>query len=109
MTYDLETAHQVALARELTYAAGVPLRDRYGYAVPDEHVIVVLCAVHDHADDKEAGNAIGLFNALDEIQLADGCDIPIDEVYERRIVAALRPLTNTRKRVEPRQIADDQP
>jgi hypothetical protein len=101
---DLETAHQIACARELTYAAGVPLRDRYGYAASDEHIIVVLQALHDHADDKEAGDAIGLANALGEIQLADGYDTPIDERYERRIVAALRPLTDSRKRVEPRRI-----
>lgn len=101
---DLETAHQIACARELTYAAGVPLRDRYGYAARDQHIIIVLQAIHDHADDKEAGDAIGLANALGEVQLADGYDIPIDELYERRIVAALRPLTNTRKRVEPQHI-----
>lgn len=73
----LEDRHAVATARELTYAAGVPLRDRYGFAAPDDDVLA---------------NAIGAANMVGTVELADGYDTPIDEAYERRVVAAVRPV-----------------
>src|SRR5215467_7758327 len=42
---DYEARHRVAVARELTYAAGCPLRDRYGFAAADEDVLFVVDAV----------------------------------------------------------------
>ena len=93
----LENRHRLALAYELTAAADVPLRDRYGFAAREEDVLSVLAILTRLPDDAEAANAIGLANALGEIQLADGYDTPIDEDYERAIVAALRPLIEQRR------------
>ena len=93
----LEDRHRVALARELTFAAGVPLRDRYGFAAHDAHVLAVLAMVFAQPDDARAADEIGGANMLGDIELADGHDTPIDEEYERRIVAALRPLTEDRR------------
>lgn len=88
----LDDRHAIATARELTYAAGIPLRDRYGFAVPDEDVLHVVRLVAAHTDDEAAANAIGAANMLGEIELASGSDTPIDEAYERRIVVAVRPV-----------------
>lgn len=92
-----EDHHRIALARELTYAAGVPLRDRYGFAASDETVLAVVAAVAAHPGDEEAVTAIGGVNAVGEIELSMGYDTPTDEDYERRIVAALRPLVEQRR------------
>lgn len=94
---ELEDRHRVALARELTYAAGVPLRDRYGFAAPDEDVLVVVAAVFANPDNHAAANAIGAANMRGDVELAMGSDSPIDEEYERRIVEALRPLADDRR------------
>ena len=94
---DYDDDHRIAVARELTYAAGVPLRDRYGFAASDDDVLHVVGAVAAHPDDQAAADAIGLANATRDIELADGYDTPIDEDYERRIVAALRPLIEQRR------------
>ena len=92
-----EDRHRVAVARELTYAAGVPLRDRYGFAARDEHVLRVVGIVAAHPDDGVAVNEIGAANMLGDIELADGYDTPTGEEYEGRIVAALRPLVEQRR------------
>lgn len=100
----LEDRHCAALARELTYAAGVPLRDRYGFAASDEHVLAVLAAVFANPDDQTAVNAIGCANALGDIELAMGADTRTDEDYDRRIVAALRPLVEQRRNAAARSL-----
>lgn len=99
----LEDRHRVALARELTYAAGVPLRDRYGFAASDEDVQLVVETVFAFPGD-EAADAIGTANMLGTIELAAGSDTPIDEEYERRIVAALRPLVEQRRQAAGRAL-----
>jgi hypothetical protein len=38
MDTDYETHRRVAVARELTFAAGCPLRDRYGFAAAGKDV-----------------------------------------------------------------------
>lgn len=93
----LEDQHRLALARELTYAAGVPLRDRYGFAASDADVHRAVAAVFAHPDDEVAAAEIGAANAVGDIELADGYDTPINEDYELRIVAALRPLAQQRR------------
>lgn len=92
-----EDQHRAALARELTFAAGVPLRDRYGFAASDETVLFVLNAVFTHPAGRSAVNAIGAANAVGDIELAEGSDTPTSEEYEARIVAALRPLAEQRR------------
>jgi hypothetical protein len=92
-----EDHHRTALARELTAAAGVPLRDRYGFAASDESVLYVVNAVFAEPDDQRATDAIGCANALGDIELADGHGCHTDEEYDRRIVAALRPLVERRR------------
>jgi hypothetical protein len=94
---NLEDAHRVALAREMTAAAGVPLRDRYGFAARDEHVLFILNAVFAQPDDHKAADDIGVAGALGDIEIAMGYDEHTDEAYERAIVAALRPLTENRR------------
>lgn len=89
----LDENHAVATARELTHAAGVPLRDRYGYAASHDDVLQVVRLVTQHAGDEAAANAIGAANMLGDVELASGTDTPIDEAYERRIVAAVRPVS----------------
>lgn len=101
---ELETRHRVALARELTAIAGVPLRDRYGFAARDEHVRVVLDVLFAYPDDERAVSEIGAKNCLGEIQLAQGYDEMTDEEYERRIVSALRPLVEDRRRAAERAL-----
>lgn len=100
----LEERHRIAVARELAYAAGVPLRDRYGFAARDEHIRVVLDIVFAHPDDEKAVDEIGARNMLGDIELADGYGTPTDEAYERRIVAALRPLVEDRRRAAGRAL-----
>ena len=100
----LEMRHRIAVARELTAAAGVPLRDRYGFAARDEHVGVVLDIVFAHPNDETAVAEIGARNMLGDIELADGYDTPTDEEYERRIVATLRPLVEDRRQAAGRAL-----
>ena len=92
-----EDDHRVALAREMTAAAGVPLRDRYGFAASDEDVLRVVEIVFAQPDDKMAADDIGYANFADGLELAMGYDMPTDEEYERQIVAALRPLAEQRR------------
>jgi hypothetical protein len=99
-----EDNHRVALARELTYAAGVPLRDRYGFAASHEDVLSVVNIVFREPDDKEAADAIGLGNALNEHEIAMGYDEPTDEEYETKIVRALRPLVEERRQAAARSL-----
>jgi hypothetical protein len=101
---DLEQHHRIALARELTAVAGVPLRDRYGFASPDEQVAAVLAIVALQPDDAKAADRIGLDNGSGVLELADGYDTPIDEEYERRIVRALRPLIENRRTAAARSL-----
>jgi len=96
-----EDNHRAALARELTYAAGCPLRDRYGFAVADDVVLAVIAIVFREPDDEKAAEAIGMASLMAELgdngHLAMGYDTPTDEAYERAIVAALRPLVEQRR------------
>lgn len=94
---NLEDVHRIALARELTATAGVPLRDRYGYAASDETVLYIVNAVFAQPDDKKAADDIGCAGALGDIEIAMGYDEHTDEAYERAIVAALRPLVDNRR------------
>ena len=91
-----EQHHRRALARELTAAAGFPLRDRYGFAASDESVDVVLAAVFGQPDDAKAAEQIGLASAIGDAELASEYDMPTTEEYEAGIVAALRPLVEQR-------------
>lgn len=93
---DHEMDHRVAVARELTYAAGCPLRDRYGFAASYEHVEAVLAIVFSEPDDAKAGDLIGMANFTGDIQIAMANDIPANEEYEQAIIAALRPLVAQR-------------
>jgi hypothetical protein len=101
----LETQHRIALARELTAAAGCPLRDRYGFAARDEDVLFVVEAVFRHPVDADASRAIGTANALGEIELAEEYDVPLSEESELRIIAALRPLTENRRDAASRSLS----
>ena len=92
----LEDRHRIAVARELTYAAGVPLRDSYGFAASDETVLGIVAAVATHPDDQAAVDEIGAANAVGEIEVYAGGS-PTDEEYELRVVAALRPLIEQRR------------
>lgn len=94
---NLEDHHRVAVARELTAAAGFPLRDRYGFAARDEDVLAVVRFVFREPDDRKAGDLIGLANARHEIEIAGGYDMPADERYEQGIISALRPLVEDRR------------
>lgn len=94
---EYEDDHRIALARELTYEAGVPLRDRYGFAASRKTVLGVVEAVFAHPDDGAAVMAIGAANFAHDIELAEGYDMPTSEEYEHRIVRALRPLTERRR------------
>jgi hypothetical protein len=96
-----EDGHRIALARELTAAAGVPLRDRYGFAADDDTVLAVVNYVFAQPDDKKAADDIGLANYVredgDPLELAMGYDTPTDEEYELAIVKALRPMVEQRR------------
>jgi hypothetical protein len=96
-----EDQHRIAVARELTYAAGCPLRDRWGWAVGDDTVLAVVNIMFAEPDDAKAADAIGMASAMAELgdggHLAAGYDTPTDEEYERAIVAALRPLVEQRR------------
>ncbi len=96
-----EDQHRIALARELTYAAECPLRDRYGFAVGDDVVLAIVNIVFAEPDDAKAADQIGMASLLTELgdcgHIAMGYDTPTDEAYERAIVAALRPLVEQRR------------
>lgn len=93
---DLEDRHRIAVARELAAAAGVPLRDRYGYAARDEDVQFVLDALFRHPVDADVSAAIFAAQG-NEIELAEGSDTPLSEETELRLIAALRPLCEDRR------------
>jgi hypothetical protein len=92
-----EDRHRIAVARELTYAADCPLRDRYGFAASDEDVLFVVNAVFREPDDAKAGDLIGIANATGVIEIAREYDLPADEDYEQAIIRALRPLAEERR------------
>lgn len=93
----LEDRHRIALARELTAAAGCPLRDRYGFAARDEDVLFVVNAVFRNPVDADASREIFQANMSHEIELAEEHDTPLSEEAELRVIAALRPLTESRR------------
>lgn len=93
---ELEGGHLLTRARELADAAGVPLRDRYGYDAPDRVVRAALAIIAAEPDDDRAAAELGVANFTDGLGLAMGYDQLTDEDYERQIVTALRPLTGPR-------------
>lgn len=93
----LEMHHRLALAREMTYAAGFKLRDRYGFAASDETVARILDIVSAHPDDSVAVDEMGAANMLGDIHIAMDYDTPTDEEYDLGIVQALRPLIEKRR------------
>ena len=97
-----EDAHRVAVARELCAKAGVPLRDRYGWAASDETVLFVVGAVFAEEDDAEASGVIGGANALGDIELAQAPDEIASEEFELRVIKVLRPLVASRNAAEAR-------
>jgi hypothetical protein len=92
---EYEDDHRVAIARELTYAAGFPLRDRYGFAASRESVLAVIDAVFREPDDLKAGDAIGVQQG-DELEIAEN-GLPASIKYEQGIIAALRPMVEQRR------------
>jgi hypothetical protein len=99
---DHEDNHRIALARELTFAAGCPLRDRYGFAARDADVLFIVNAVFGEPDDAKAGEAIGCANALGDIEIAMDYEAPADEEYEQAVIRALRPLVEQRQQAAAR-------
>jgi NTP pyrophosphatase (non-canonical NTP hydrolase) len=97
----LEWHHRRALAREMTAAAGYPLRDRYGYAARDADVDWLLCQLLEEPDDKAAAEAIGSGNTTGRIELARAPEEAADQEYELGIVSALRPLIAPRQHAVP--------
>jgi len=93
----LETHHRRALARELTAAAGVPLRDRYGYAASDATVDALVDIVFAYPTIDATLVALYEEALAGRINLAMDHDTPTDEDYERRIVEALQPLVADRR------------
>ncbi len=100
---DYEAGHRVAAARELTYAAGCPLRDRYGFAAAAQDVLFVVDAVFREPDDAKARFLIGAANG-DRIELAMPGGTITDEAYELAIVRALRPLAEQRREAAARSL-----
>lgn len=101
MTHELEDHHRIALARELTYAAGCPPRDRWGWASSDADVLAIVRFVAAHPGAEAVAAAIGTANALGDIEIGQDRE-PADDQYERRIVTALRPLIADRRRAADR-------
>lgn len=97
----LEDRHRIALARELTAAAGFPLRDRWGFAVGDDIALAVVNIVFAEPDNDKAADQIGMASICAELgdggHIAMAYDTPTDEEYERAIVTALRPLVEQRR------------
>lgn len=80
----------VEWARQVTDAAGFPLRDRWGYPAPDSDVQFVMDVVATNPTDDGAINAILDGFIAGSHALAGGYDEPTDEEYERGIIRALR-------------------
>ena len=91
----LERHHCIAVARELTYAAGVPLRDRYGYAASDDTVLYLVESCFSNPDDEVCAVDFGAANAVGNVEYADGYDTLPDEDFDLRVVRALRPLVES--------------
>lgn len=94
----LETHHRRTLARELTAAAGAPLRDRYGYAASDATVDALVATVFAYPAIDATLVALYEEALAGRINLAMDHDTPTDEAYERRIIVALQPLVPDRRR-----------
>ena len=84
----------MALARELTAMADVPLRDRHWLAIPDGEVWKVIDTVAAHVDDAAAVAALDNANNRGDIEIAQAYYRPCDVATLYRIVAALRPLVH---------------
>lgn len=98
---DLETRHRVALAREMCAAAGVPLRDRWGFASSDQAVARVVEVVFMYPQDRAAVEAL-FSDALDGGgAVAEAYEFPSEE-FHFEIVRALRPLVEDRRRAAER-------
>jgi hypothetical protein len=87
---NLQKRHYIAIAREQCAIAGIPLRNRWGRAASDEHILKIVEAVLQYLDDYSVAEKIGILNALGEIQICSGYDTPIDEEEELIIVQAIR-------------------
>jgi hypothetical protein len=100
-----EDNHCIALARELTYAADVPLRDRYGFASGNDDVLALLAIVFREPDDAKAAIALGLAPYVDnECCFAEGYDTPASDEYIEGIVRAVRPLIEQRRSAAARSL-----
>lgn len=104
MSTDYEDNHRVAVARELAYTAGVPLRDRYGFAASRESVLNVVRIVFREPDDEKAAIEIDAGNWQGDHEIAGVSDMPADEEYLLRIVRALRPLAEQRRQAAARRL-----
>lgn len=100
----LERRHCIAVARELTYAAGVPLRDRYGYAASEDTVLYLVESCFSNPDDEVAAMDIGAANAVGNVEYAAGYDTLPDEGFDLRVVQALRPLVEDRRKAAERRL-----
>lgn len=98
-----EKHHRIAVARELCAIAGVPLRDRYGWAASDETVATVVDTVFREPDDQVAADTIGAANILGTIELAMAHDTPTNEETDLTVVRALRSLVLQRTAAEKRK------
>lgn len=102
----MRVRHWIALARERTAVAGVPLRDRYGYAASDETVNLLLDLIAQNPDDEEAVTWIGAANLTGDLQIAMAYDTPTDEEYELQIVQALRSVVEEQRDHAARTLPD---
>lgn len=100
MISSYEEHHCIAVARELTHAAGFPLRDRYGFAASDETVLYIVNACLDNRAALDAVTQIGTANVLGDIQIAAGYDTLTDETYEMGIVTALGELVDRQRELD---------
>lgn len=78
--------HRIALARELTAAMGVPLRDRWGFASSDKDVLAALQIVE--ANPQDPVTALGIATMTGGPRLAKG-GLPLDDEDLMQLVSCL--------------------
>ena len=84
--------------RQACAAAGVPLRDRYGYPIPDEWLLDAVLVVRGAASLAEAGDALEQAVLLGRFELAAATSLcfPINAAEAHALAVILRsPLAKT--------------
>lgn len=85
----LQELHLIAVAREVAAVAETPLRDRYGFAPPDDMVLDLLRIIQGEKDDARCVSLIDAHQG-GVLELAQGSETPLAGDRLLYLVGAIR-------------------